>query len=203
MGILRDLFGPSKAEVWQQLSLEIGGNFDPGGFWSGAKVQGFHSQWVITLDTFTVNHGKSHSTYTRMRAPYVNPDGFHFTVYRKGLFSGLAMLFGTQDVSVGHGQFDDDFIIQGNDEKKVVALFANSRIRELLAAQPAIYFTVKDDEGWFGTTFPQGTDELYLKIHGVIRDIERLRQLYELYAEILDQLCRIGSAYKGDPGVVL
>jgi hypothetical protein len=32
---------------------------------------------------------------------------------------------------------------------------------------------------------------------------ERLKQLYELFAETLDQLCAIGSAYERDPGVAL
>jgi hypothetical protein len=34
---------------------------------------------------------------------------------------------------------------------------------------------------------------------GVIRDIERLKRLFELFAEVLDELCRIGSASANDP----
>jgi hypothetical protein len=63
--------------------------------------------------------------------------------------------------------------------------------------------TVKDDEGWFGAAFPEGVDELYFSAHGVIKDVNQLRQLYLLFAEVLDQLCRMGSAYKKDPGIVL
>jgi hypothetical protein len=203
MGLLRDLFGPSKDEIWQQLAAETGAHYRPGEFWTGSKVQGFHGQWTITLDTFTVHHGKTHSTYTRLRAPYVNPDGFRFTIYRKGLFSDLGKLFGMADVEVGHPEFDEQFIIQGNDDRQLVALFANPQVRGLLREQPAVYLTVRDDEGWFGATFPEGVDELYFKARGVIRDVEQLRQLYELFSHVLDQLCRIGSAYDQDPGFVL
>ena len=70
-------------------------------------------------------------------------------------------------------------------------------------AQPQIHFTVKDDEGYFGPKFPPGTDELSFMVTGVIKDTERLKQLFELFAETLDQLCRIGSAYEQVPTVKL
>ena len=59
--------------------------------------------------------------------------------------------------------------------------------------------TVKDDEGGWRTSFPADTDELCFHVAGVIKDVERLRLLFELLAETLDQLCRIGSAYQEAP----
>jgi hypothetical protein len=38
---------------------------------------------------------------------------------------------------------------------------------------------------------------------GVIRDLDRLKTLYELFAETLNQLCLMGSAYEKDPQVEL
>jgi hypothetical protein len=38
---------------------------------------------------------------------------------------------------------------------------------------------------------------------GVIKDIERLKLLYELFAETLEQLCRIGAAYEQTPDLTL
>lgn len=203
MGLLRNLFGPSQAEIWQQLAQEIGANCSGNGFWTGTKVTARHNQWTITLDTFTESSGEHSSTYTRMRAPYVNQDGFRFTIYRHGLFTDLGKWLGMQDVEVGHPQFDADFVIKGNDEKKLRELFANPQLRSLISFQPAIQLTVKDDEGWFGTTFPEGVDELYFQAGGVIKDLDRLKLLYDLFAETLEHLCRIGSAYEGDPKVVL
>jgi len=199
--MLRRLFGPSRKEIWHQLSAEIGAQYVEGGFWKGDKVQATHGEWIVTLDTYAVSTGKVTVVYTRMRAPYVNPGGFRFTVYRKGFFSGIGKLLGMQDVEVGHASFDEDFIIKGTDETKLRALFSNARIRDLLASQRDIHFTVKDDEGWFGRTFPEGVDELYFQVTGVIKDLERLKLLYELFAETLDELCRMGVAYKSAPDV--
>ncbi len=159
--------------------------------------------WTVTLDTHTESSGESSVTYTRMRAPYVNPEGFRFTIYRKNLFSDLAKLMGMQDIEVGDPEFDEAFIIKGNDESRVVSLFSNSKIRQMTQDQPQIRLEVKDSEGWFGPKFPENVDELQFQVVGVIKDVERLKALFDLFAAVLDQLCKMGSAYKQEPGVTL
>jgi hypothetical protein len=192
-------FGPSKDEVWQQLSEEIGAEFLEGGFWKGSKVQAHVGPWTVTLDIN--NDGESQST--RIRAPYVNPEGFRFTIYRKGFFSDLGKLLGMQDIEVGDPEFDEAFIIKGNDEGKVCGLYANPKIRQMILAQPKIRLEVKDSEGWFGPKFPEGVDELHFQVLGVIKDVDRLKSLFDLFGAVLNQLCKIGSAYKQEPGVEL
>jgi hypothetical protein len=196
-------FGPSQDEVWRQLSQEIGAELVQGGFWKGSKVQATVKPWTITLDSYTVSSEHSHETFTRIRAPYVNPDGFRFTIYRKGLFSDLGKMLGMQDVEVGDPLFDEAFIIKGTNEGKLRDLFANPKIRQMIEDQPQIRLDVKDSEGWFGPHFPENVDELHFQVRGMITDVARLKELYDLFAAILDQLCRIGSAYKQDPGLAL
>lgn len=203
MGVLRKIFGPGKEEVWRQLSHELGGNFVDSSFLKGHKVEVRVKQWTITLDTYTVSTGKSSTTYTRMRAPYVNPDGFRFTIYRKSIFTPIGKLLGMQDIEIGDAFFDQEFVIKGSDAAKVKQLFANEKLREMIHAQPRIYLTVKDDEGWFSKDFPEGADELYFQVVGVIKDVERLKSLYYLFAATLTLLCQMGSAYETDPDVKL
>ena len=59
--------------------------------------------------------------------------------------------------------------------------------------------------GWddFDFGYSAGVDELYFAVPGVIKDPDRLKGLYELFAETLDRLCAIGSAYERDPHVTL
>jgi hypothetical protein len=204
MGILRQIFGPSKEEIWSQLSREIGAEYQPGGFFKGAdRVVLTHREWEITLDTYTVSTGKSSTTYTRIRAPFVNPDGFRFNIYRKGVFSGIAKLLGTQDLEIGDSYFDDEFIIQSSSQDLVYRLLTSLEIRQLIQHQPDIHLEVKDDEGWFQKEFPEGVDELYFRTMGVVKDVERLKALFDLFAAVLDQLCRLGSGYEQNPGVTL
>jgi len=203
MNTLRKLFGPSKEEIWRQLCAATGADYISGGFWKGDKVQVAHGEWTITLDTYAVSTGKTVMVFTRLRAPYVNPDRFRFTIYRRGLFSDIAKWIGMQDIEVGHEAFDRDFIIKGTEEGKLRALFDNPRLRELIAAQPQIHLTVRDDVGGWGADSPADTDELCFHVGGIIKDVERLKLLFELFAETLDQLCRIGSAYEEAPKLKL
>jgi hypothetical protein len=203
MTLRERLFGPSRKDVWLRLSEEMGANFVEGRFAKGDKVEVTHGQWTLTLDTYTVSTGHSHAVFTRMRAPFVNPNGFRFSIYRRSFFSDIGKKFGMQDVEIGDRAFDDDFIVKATDDSQVRSLLSNAKIRELIGQQPQIEFSVKDDEGWFGAKFPEGVDELYFAVRGVIKDTERLKLLYELFAETLDELCRIGSAYDGAPNVTL
>jgi hypothetical protein len=202
MSFLREIFGPSKDEIWQQLANEIGAEFVEGGVWQGSKVVATVKEWTITLDTYKVSNSKTYTTYTRMRAPYVNKDGFRFTIYRKGFFSEIGKFFGMQDIKIGDVWFDQNFIIQGNDEVKIKQLLENPSIRQLIQAQPSIYFHVSEDKGWFGDKFPEGVDELSFQTFGVIKDMARLKSLYNLFAETLNRLCYMGSAYEDDPNAI-
>jgi hypothetical protein len=196
-------FGPNKDEVWRQFCQEIGAEFVEGGFWKGNKVQARAGPWTITLDTHTESSGEAPATYTRLRAPFVNPGGFRFTIYRTGLFSNLGKLLGMQDIEIGDPEFDQAFIIQGNDDFKVISLFGQPEIRKLIAERPQIRLDVIDSEGWIGPSFPDDTDELHFQVVGVITDIGRLKALFDLFGAVLDQLWRIGSAAKQEPGVQL
>lgn len=201
--MLREIFGPSKKEIWTELSDKINAEYVEGGFFGRDKVVTRSKEWTITLDTYTVSSGKSSTTYTRMRAPYVNKDGFKFKIYREGIFSELGKFLGMEDIEIGYPEFDANFIIKGNNKDKVKALFSDAQLQELIGLQPRLHLEVKDDEGWFGAEFPEGVDELYFQVVGVIKDMELLESLFELFSKVLDNLCIIGSAYEHDPRVIL
>ena len=203
MSLLRSVFGPSQVEIWRQLSEQIGAKFVGGDFFHSGKVVAHVKDWTLTLDTYTISRGKSSATFTRMRAPFVNADGFRFTIYRKGFFSELGKKLGMQDLEVGVPDFDRDFIIKGSDEARLRALFMDAKLRDLIAAQPSIRLEVVDDEGWFGAQFPDGVDELRFHVPGVLKNLDQLKLLFELFAAVLNRLCAMGSAYARDPGVEL
>jgi hypothetical protein len=203
MGLFSSFVGPSRREtVWKEVAREIGGHYTDGGFWNQNKLTFQFQTWTMTLDTYTVKSKNSSTTYTRLRAPYVNADGFRFTIYRKSIFSGIGKWLGMQDITIGTEPFDEEFIIKGNDESRVRDFFADEQIREFIHMQPRIHFEVKDDEGWFGASFPGGVDELYFTTVGVITDERVLKDLFMLFGASLHRLCEMGSAYDDDPGQI-
>jgi hypothetical protein len=225
MRFFKRIFGPSQEEVWRRVSSEMGAEFIKGGFFKGVnRVEARVKDWAITLDTYTVSTGKSSVTFTRMRAPFVNRDGFRFTIHRKSIFSGMGKLLGMQDVEVGgpkfehleplfglrgyldaqliesgYPEFDNEFVIKGSDESKLKILFKNLKVRELIEAQPGLVLQVKAIRGWLGRRQQDGVDELYFQVVGVIKDPDRLKKLFELFSEVLESLRAMGTALEVPP----
>jgi hypothetical protein len=164
-----------QASAWSQFANEVGAEFTQSGFFRASKVLARVKESTVTLDTYSVPSGDSSTVYTRMRAPLKNKDGFQFTIFRIGLFSKLDRALGAQDIAIGDAEFDRDFVIRGNNETRVRALFASLRIRQMIQAQRSIRLGVKDSE-------------LRFEVQGVIKDVERLKAIFELVKETLYQL---------------
>ena len=102
-----------------------------------------------------------------------------------------------QDIEVGHPRFDRDFVIKGTPPGRIRRLFDNAKIRRLIDAQPRIHLSVKAHEGIFDK-LPARVDELHSQAAGTIKDLPQLRMLFELFAEVLQQVCHEGKAYEDD-----
>jgi len=74
-----------------------------------------------------------------------------------------------QDIEIGDPYFDDNFVIKGNSEERVKLLLRDTKLKQLIDVQSDICFEIKDDEGWFGSRFPEGVDELYFSCPSVLR----------------------------------
>jgi len=194
------IFGPSRGEMWKQLADELSGEYIDGSMFKSSMVKVNFKAWTITLDTYTVSNGKSSTTYTRIRAPFVSNKGFHFKVYKKGIFSDLGKILGMQDIITGNQELDENFIIKGNDEEMVKALFSSKEIRALTIEQKKLSLEIKDSEGIFKKT-PEGVDLLYFQEAGVIKDVERLKRIFLLICTVLNELCVIGVTTEDDPQV--
>lgn len=191
-----DLFGKHKREIWRQLAEQLDGDFFRGKMLKSDRVEAYYGDWMVTLDTFTVDK----MTFTRIRAPYVNRDDFIFKIFREHSGHRLGKVFGMKDIKVGDQDFDRDFVIQGSDERKLQMMFANPKIRQLISFQPKILLELKREAPLFQKPrFPKDVNELYYHTGKIISDLEQLDDLFELFAQTLDHLCAIGTAYEDDP----
>ena len=135
MGFLRQLFRPSREEIWRQLCSEIGAQYVEGGFWKGDKVQAHCGQWSITLDTYSQSNGKTSTTYTRMRAPYVNKDGFQFHDLSERSFQRAWQVAGNAACGRGLPGLRRRLYHQGQRRSQTAGLFADPKIRQLIEMQ--------------------------------------------------------------------
>jgi hypothetical protein len=162
-------------KAWKQFASEVGGEFIDGGMFRSSKVQAHIQQWDLTLDTYTVSSGDSSTTYTRLRAPVQNRDGLQFKVSREGLIAKLDKALGGQDLEIGVADFDDAFAIQANDPTRIQAVLMDAKIRELIQAQRSITLSLKGEN-------------LRFEAQGAIKDVPRLKSLFELFRELLNHL---------------
>jgi len=197
---LTDLFESRREDVWRELARQVGGWYAEGNHWRAEKVEARVKEWTITLDLHRVGLGSNPRIYTRLRAAYADAGDFRFQVHRAGVFSWLGKWLGVQDVVVGHEPFDSDFVIQANDERRVRELLGNARIRELIERQPRLYFGAQPGPAWGEPALPAGVSELRFHVEHAIVELDRLRGLYDLFAETLDELCRQRSARSQNPG---
>lgn len=189
-------FGQHKARIWQELARQIDGDFFQGRGLKSHRVEAYYGDWMITFDNFIIDK----LTYTRIRAPYVNRDDFVFRIFREHLGHRVGKVFGMKDVKVGYPNFDKHFVIQGSDERKLQMMFANPEVRELVGYQPYIYLELRREAPLFHKPpFPKGVNELYFHVPKVLKNIDQLHDLFDLFAITLDHLCAIGTAYEDDP----
>ncbi|HEY9153272.1 MAG TPA: hypothetical protein VIN60_10335 [Anaerolineales bacterium] len=161
--------------AWRQFASEIGAEFIEGGLFRSSKVQAQFKNWMIVLDTYSVSSGDSSETYTRIKTSIQDKDGFWFTIFRTGLVAKLDKALGAQDIEIGDAEFDGAFTVRSNNESKVRALFSNLKIRQMIQMQKSITIAIRKNE-------------LRLETRGVIKDVERLKSLFELFKETLNQL---------------
>ncbi len=202
---LRHIFGRGGNGAWLQFCAEIGAALTKGRSGQSDRVVAQFKKWTIALDSFVVAvPGGASAIYTRMRVPYINRDGFRFRVYSKKLpYKIKEKLLGIYSVMVGDPDFDRRFVIEGNDKSEIRTLFASPRIRQLIQFQPSINLEVRHDRDGLEPCLPDGVDQLYFHESGIIRDVERLKSLYDLFAEILDHLCCMGFAAEDKPDFAL
>jgi len=190
-------FGENENELWSRLSEALGGTLTdvPGGS-RHDKVVAKVDPWTVTLDEHAEAGYRSEHVFTRLRAPFVNPDGLRFALHHQTVFQNLGKLVGMSDIQVDHEPFDKMYSIQGTDPEKLKALFDDDRLRELVKTEPNIHIQVRDAGNWFEDFFPDNVDELVLEVEGRVTDLERLKRLFDIFALMLDDLCQLGSAYE-------
>lgn len=196
MSILRSLFGPSKEEIWSQIASEYNGQFKNGGFFGKDEVHIIYEDWEIILDHFSRKSGKSRRSYTRIRAPFLNRDNLYFKLYREGFFTGIAKYFGMKDIQLNNEDFDNQFVLKGNDEFKITWIFDSTFVKQYLFQIDRIMLEIKDGSGMFWSSkYEDGNDELYFEQSGILKDIEQLRSLFELFAAVLEKITELDSGY--------
>ena len=97
---------------------------------------------------------------------------------------------------IGNKLFDDLYMIQSNDEEKTKALLSSPKIQKLIHSIDKIDLEILDSEGIFKENYPENVDTVYFQCANRIDNIKKLKDLFNLFSEILKRLVHLGSAYE-------
>jgi hypothetical protein len=197
-----------RIQNWRKLATELGAKYIDG----KGRVQLDYKHWIITLDLISVirSYGKytSPETYTRLRAPYVDKDGFQFLLYQESLLrTGGPLEFRKMDeVKTEAAVFDDSHSVRSTDPATVQTLLVNPKIHENISQQLSTLYrlgTIHElsyhQLGLRDESLPEGVNEVYIELSGWVTEIDQLKSMFELTEEMLDQLCQLGSASEDKP----
>ena len=90
-----------------------------------------HQDHTVTVSTYPGS--KHQSAYTRVVTDVNNPKEHKMKIYGESWASGIGKKLGMQDIQIGTSDFDDRFMIKGNDEYFVVQLLTYNVQDKLLA----------------------------------------------------------------------
>ena len=148
----------------------------------------------VILSTRFINRGRyGHVYLVTVRIPFKSASGFRLKMYEQTTISGLvSKFFEAQDIEIGDSKFDRNFIIQSEDEDKVIRLFSGEQIKKASYVPGILEITIDNDNGFWGTTFPDGADELCVTVSGTIWDTNPYEGLFKISGEVLITLIEMG-----------
>jgi hypothetical protein len=184
-------------EILRQLCDEIGADLvdaeiiDRSGLWmSGDKIIVKDNMYLI-VQNFLITAGPCcplhYKWSTQVSTPYLTNDYFRY-------------------IEVRDPAIDREFIITGNDEKKVRRFFSNPKIKQLtlgLGKNRAEWNLEIINAGSLNSKLPERIYALrFMEYIDIIREVERLKSLLVLFKEMHDQLLIMDSADTDHPNIV-
>ena len=137
-------FGKDYTPIWQQFCAEQKGTYTVGKYDAMDSVSIVYRGYKIIFDRYIdyrVVGGTSRDTeFTRVRAEFKSKDGLLFRISHQGVVASIGKLFGAQDIKVGSWNFDNRFMVKGNDVDKVKMIFTNPMIESILLKLDDVFF---------------------------------------------------------------
>ena len=178
--------GPSHNELWARLAFALGGTHKPGDFWQAECVAvTMGSGYTVTLDQpFLPFESGPQVACTRLHAVYQSTHILHFVVAT----THHRHTTNRPVYPTGHLAFDRLFYVLAGDGQATRFFASNPQICEYLIEEPSCRVEVIPRSLAHPVT---GTFQSFLEIvvPAVIEEETRLLLLFEMMAEMIEQLC--------------
>jgi len=151
--------------------------------------------WTISFFPRATKSKKGAAGTTAVVA-FQSHNGFAFRIFNEKKTSAIGKLFGMEDIQIGDAEFDSKFIVQATEKLKVVELFGNLALRDLILEQQGnLDFKIIDDAQGLSPEWqvPAGYKALVFTQDTLIDDYERLSAIFTLLVGILEGIRAVGA----------
>jgi hypothetical protein len=142
----------------------------------GGKIEG--RDFYFTNYTRSEKTSDSYNTEFRWKISKIVSNSI--SISKEGIKSTLKKQFGGNDIEIGHKEFDETFLVRGD----------NAELAKSILIEPISFDLLKKERGIFGTITIQ-QDEVRYEESGVllsVEDLQRMLRLIELCKNIAKQI---------------
>ncbi len=191
-----EIFKKQKVDhTWQNFANEVEGVFTAQHDGEEDQVNVSYKNLNILIDTYlhyrTVKSTTYTQQYTRAIIQYIPKEELKFRIMEQGIYDKITKLFGAQDIQIGNKSFDRRFMIKGTDPAKIIILFNNPIVQELMGKFENLHLQIFDDEGIFDEKIEPNHHMLYFLSEDKIKSVQQLKELLELYKKLIDEMIKL------------
>lgn len=186
------LFGPAQEDIWKLLSEDIDGNFIcEGNFFKTCKVIKNFYDWTICLETYS-SGSKNEPIFTMVYAKFTNKHNLKFFIFDNYFHCYFSSFFKMLDLKVPFKDFNDKFVSRANSETALNVFLDNENLRNLFLLHSDISFEVTNTSEYFN----EYENTVSIKLPGIIKNNEILKNMFELIGESLLQIDKINTSFE-------
>jgi hypothetical protein len=172
------LLDPMKRkDVWQELADTLGMNYEAKNLRKGihsAKVSGEYRGRSLLLNTVrSVNEFQT--LYTQIYVPVENPEGNSLSLTQRNIFTKAVKRLGVPYTPTGDDEFDQRFVVLAKPDKFTRTLLGSPYLRQKILRTRKLEIQLVESN-------------LNFRVRGFVRDIETLRELFDLINEVADRV---------------
>lgn len=172
--------GTSVDDALDQLTTDVTWQESPNNYRATIHT-GSHDIYLETVRS--AGGGEEGSSFAQTTFTTALPVGntFRFAIVPEDFLNRIGKFFGMQDIKIGYPEFDDNVLVQTNDEQRLKSIFADESLREIFQNLSGYSFHIdKASEG-------EG-DHLHLILQRAITHPADLRKIFGVFHHVLKAL---------------
>lgn len=196
------VFGMNFKDMLEEYADTCGGSIHKAGLMHPEHMIFEHNNHTIKVESYTYMAGNIPITHFRASALYYEIKPLELRITREGLLSSFSKMFGAQDIEINHPDFDDKYIIKGNDEILIKQLLDDKLRASIIEADRPILY-VSSGGALSGMKVPQGMKAMIVDYDGMPKDTDIMAKYIDVIKFAVDSMIASGVAEsKNDNNII-